>query len=576
MHGLRSRWIIASPRDGAAPSRLAPLTARVLAARGLEGAAAERFLDPRMGDLHEPGLLPGIDRACERILAALRSGERVVIYGDYDVDGVSSTAILHRTMRAIAPEAEVAWYIPHRLDEGYGLNSEALEQLARDGARVVVSVDCGITGAAPARAAKAAGLDLIITDHHNPPVGGPLPEAFALVHPRLPGSAYPFGELAGAGVAFKVAWRLATTAAGSDRVGEAMRDHLIEMLALAALGTVADIVPLVGENRTIARYGLARLASCENIGMRALIEAAGLDGDRIGAEKVGFVLGPRLNACGRMGHAREAVELLTTDDAARAEEIATRLTSLNDERRTEERRICDEAMERAVAAGMDAPDRRAVVLADPSWHPGVIGIVCSRLVERLHRPVILMQDQGAECVGSCRSVEGFPIAGALHACREHLLSHGGHDMAAGVRLERSRLESFAEAFTREANGAIDESMLTARTSIDCEASLEELTPEAVGQLERLAPFGRDNPRPVIALRGLRLSRDAEPLGRRGAHLSMFAGDGAGALRFVGWNWGERRGSLRAGSRVDLAIEPKLNEWRGRVSVEPSIVDAIVH
>jgi single-stranded-DNA-specific exonuclease len=576
MHGLLYRWRIApTTTDGASPG-LEPLTARILAARGLVGEAAGAFLEPRLTDLHDPATMPGLERACERLLGALRAGERVVIYGDYDVDGVSSTAILYHTMRAIAPDAPVGWYIPHRLDEGYGLNSEALAQIAAEGARVVVSVDCGVTAIEPARAARDAGLDLIITDHHNPPADGALPDAFALVHPRLPGSAYPFGELAGAGVAFKVAWRLATMAAGSERVSESMREHLIDMLALASLGTVADIVPLEGENRAIARFGLARLPSCPNPGVRALIVAAGLDGEGINAEKVGFVLGPRLNACGRMGHAREAVELLTTDDPALAADIAQRLTGLNDERRTEEKRICAEAIDRAEAAGMGEPGRRAVVLADPTWHPGVIGIVCSRLVERFHRPVILMQDQGEECVGSCRSIEGFPIADALHACGAHLRSYGGHDMAAGVRLARTELDAFVDAFTSVANAAIDESMLTPETRIDCEASLADLTPAAVRQLERLAPFGRSNPRPSVVVRGLRLARDAEPLGARGAHIAMHAGDGAGALRFVGWRWGERRALLRAGATVDLVVEPRVNEWRGRVTVEPSLIDALVH
>jgi single-stranded-DNA-specific exonuclease len=576
MHGLLYRWRIAEPTEGAAAPGLEGLTAKVLAARGLTGGDAAAFLEPRLTELHDPSLMPGLDRACERLLDALRSRERVVIYGDYDVDGVSSTAILFHTMRALEPEAPIGWYIPHRLDEGYGLNREALHQIARDGARVVVSVDCGVTAVEQAGAAREAGLDLIITDHHNPPADGSLPEAYALVHPRLPGSRYPFGELAGAGVAFKLAWRLATMHAGSERVGETMRTHLIDMLAFAALGTVADIVPLEGENRAIAKFGLARLPSCPNPGVRALIEASGLDGDRIGAEKVGFVLGPRLNACGRMGHAREAVELLTTDDPAEAARIARGLTDLNDKRRAEERRIVDEAIAMAEAAGMSAPDRRAVVLAHESWHPGVIGIVCSRLVDRLHRPVILMQDQGEECVGSCRSIEGFPIADALHACREHLTGYGGHDMAAGVRLSRERLGAFVEAFTAHANGAIGESMLTPERRADCEASLGELTPVAVRQLEHLAPFGRRNPRPCVVLRGLRLATDAAPMGQRGTHLAMTAGDGGVALRFVGWGWGERRAALRAGATVDLLVEPKINEWRGRVTVEPTLIDARVH
>ncbi len=361
-----------------------PLASRVLTARGLMNETASAFLEPSLRSLHDPSLLPDLDRAAERILEAVASNQTIAVYGDYDVDGVSATAILVRTLRAIAPAARVLTYIPHRIDEGYGLNADAIRSLAGEGARVIVSVDCGITATGPALAAREVGVDLIITDHHNGAEREEdLPRAFAIVHPRRPGSAYPFGDLCGAGVAYKLAWRLCTMHAGSALLPADLRELLVELLSLAALGVIADVVPLRGENRVLARHGLSRIKASPFIGLRALVKASGLDGERIDTEGVGFSLAPRLNACGRLGHAREALELMLTEDAVRAAEIARALTKLNDERRGVERRIAEEALEMARACGMAGPDRRAVVLAHEDWHAGVVGIVCSRLVEKL-------------------------------------------------------------------------------------------------------------------------------------------------------------------------------------------------
>ena len=359
--GLLRRW----KRRGAGPSDPAmdvgPLMARILRCRGLgDAAAAELFLSPLLKHLHDPSLMPDLDRAAERMLAAAKCGETIAIYGDYDVDGVTATAILYHTLRHICPAAKVVTYVPHRLEEGYGLNPEAIAELADGGATVIVSVDCGITAVEPARVARERGVDLIITDHHNPPADeAMLPPAFAVVHPRRPGSQYPYGELCGAGVAFKLAWRLATMESGGARVSESTRELLLELLGLCSLGVIADVVPLNGENRVIASFGLKRIKHSRLEGLRALVEASGLAGENVEAEDVGFKLGPRLNACGRMGHAREAVELLTTATGPRAIEIATQLSRQNDERRSTEQRILEEAIELAQAAGMTGPDRRA-------------------------------------------------------------------------------------------------------------------------------------------------------------------------------------------------------------------------
>lgn len=573
--GLTRVWVERSSSNGHAGkvNGSAPLAERVLAARGLgDSADAEAFLNPSLRHLHDPILMPGLDRAAERMLAAVRRGEPIAVYGDYDVDGVSATAILFHALRAVGPRADVRTYVPHRLDEGYGLNESALRRLAAEGARVIVSVDCGVTAVEPARAAPDAGADLIITDHHEPREDGVLPEAHAIVHPRLPGSAYPFGDLCGAGVAFKLAWRICSLAGGGGRVRDDLRALLVELLAFAALGAVADVVPLLGENRVIARFGLARLKHSANVGVRAMIEATGLAGARVDSEHVGYVLGPRLNACGRMGHARDAVELFTTASPGRAAEIARALTTLNEERRAAEARVVEQAAEMARDAGMTGPDRRAIVLAHPEWHAGVLGIACSRLVDRFHRPAILMQVRGGECRGSARSVERFDLHAALSRCAPLLTRFGGHEMAAGLALPEAALAEFAEAFIRDAGDRLAPDDLTGRVTVDCDARLGELTPGEVARLEMMAPFGQGNPRPRVRLRDVRIAAAPQPLGTGGRHLALQLRQGTTLVRAVGWHWGARTDRLASGVRLDVVVAPKLSAWNGTVRVEPEILD----
>lgn len=550
------------------------MVARVLAARGLSNPQdAAAFLEPSLRHLHDPSLIPDLDLAAARLLRAVREGEPVVIYGDYDVDGITATAILYHTLKTINPGASVGTYVPHRVDEGYGLNAQAVRQLARDGARVIVSVDCGITAIAPALAAREAGVDLIITDHHNPPAClADLPQAAAVVHPRRPDSRYPFADLCGAGVAYKLAWRLATLHCGSERVSQPLRDLLVELLSLAALGAIADVVPLVGENRVIARFGLSRIKHSSLIGLRALVEASNLAGGTIDSEKVGFILAPRLNACGRMGHARDAVEMLTTATAEKAAEIATRLSCLNDERRATEHAIADQAAAMAVERGMTGEDRRAIVLAHGGWHPGVVGIVCSRLVDRFCRPTVLLQSHEGEGHGSGRSIDGFNLHGALESCADLLLSYGGHDMAAGLKLDLARLDEFTERFTEYANGRIAPDRLVHSLQVDCDATLDELTPAAVGQFEMLAPFGRGNSPVRLRLSGLEIAGRPEAFGKTGQHLSMRVRQGTSLVRLVAWKWGDRRHSVPMGDRIDAVVIPKLSTWNGRTTVEPELLD----
>ncbi len=552
---------------------------RVLRARGLtDPAEAEAFLNPSLLGLHDPSLLPDADRAAERMLDAVDRDEPIVIYGDYDVDGVTATAILWHTLKELHPKAVVRSYVPHRLGEGYGLNEEAIEQLAGEGAGLIVSVDCGITARGPALVAKRLGVDLIITDHHNPPTSvEEMPEAFAIVHPRVPGSEYPFGDLCGAGVAYKLAWRLVTMSEGSSRVSKRLRELLLHLLAFAALGSIADVVPLVGENRIIARFGLGRLKRSPFAGLRALVDASGLDGANIDTERVAFTLAPRLNACGRLGHAGEVVQMLTEASYEEAFAIADELNGKNAARRKIEEKIVEEAIEMAEASGMTSPGRRAIVLAKEGWHPGVVGIACSRLAERFCRPTILLDDDGECCTGSARSVRGVNLHAALGQCAHLLERWGGHDMAAGLSLRREKLGEFQEALIGEVNAVLGEDDLVRQFGYDCEATLDELSVESVTQLGRIGPFGAGNPSIRLRFNGLTIAEAPRQVGKNGTHLQIrFRGKERGQyLKCIAWRWGERAGELAAGMPVEILAKPMLSHWNGTTSVEAEMHDLCI-
>ncbi len=562
--GVRGLW---HPRGK--PTTRGSLLQRVLHARGIEHPDA--FLSPSLMDLHNPSLIPDLDDAAQRIFDGVRRGERIVIYGDYDVDGTTACAILFHTLRAIEPSADVQTYLPHRIDEGYGLHADAITRLADEGADLIISVDCGITAVEEARLARTLGVDLIITDHHNPPAREEdLPEALHVVHPRRPDSAYPFGELCGAGVAYKLAWRLCTISCGSSRITPDLRRLLVDLLGLCALGTIADVVPLVDENRAIVRFGLPRIRSSPIEGMRALIAASHLDGDAISEEDVGFRLAPRLNACGRLGHANATLELLTTAGGERARQIARDLSRLNDERRRIEGKILEEALARAKELAMDAPDSRCVLLAG-TWHPGVVGIVCSRLVESLCRPSILLCEDRDLLRGSGRSVPGFDLHAALTRCADLLEHFGGHYHAAGLCLRHDRLDAL-----RDRLGAICNDELGSREPIpviayDADARVEELTLRAFEDLQRLAPFGSANPRPHLRVRGARLAREPRSFGRNGEHALLHLVAGTRELRIVAWRWMQHLPELCRTDTLDLVIAPAISTY-GAPHAEPTLVD----
>jgi len=562
---MAKTWTIRPPfpaAEGLAHELGVPtVVAHILGQRGYETPdAARQFLDPKLAQLHPPDALPGAMEAADRLVAAARDGEPIVIYGDYDVDGITAAAILWKALRLA--DANVRVYVPHRIEEGYGLNTEAVERLAAEGARVLVTVDCGISGQEQVARAGDLGLDVIVTDHHEPDPDR-LPPALALVNPKLPGSPYPFRDLSGAGVALKLAWAIGRQLSARDRVSTAFREFLIAATGMAALGTIADVVPLTGENHVLARFGLEALAASEHPGIAALREVGRLQGKRIDAHHIGFVLGPRLNAAGRLGHAREAVELLTTAGPDAAMTIAQELDRQNRRRQVVEKQILDEAQEQV--ARVFSPERdAAIVLIGQGWHTGVIGIVASRLVEAHHRPTILIGVADGRAQGSGRSIAGFHLFEALVACRRHLTNFGGHAMAAGLRLTETSVEPFREAFLAYAAETLTADDLTPRLAVDAEVGPAQIDLATARLLDRLGPFGAGNRRPVFAARRVRLASAPRRIGRRGDHVMMHVTEAGRARRAVGWRMGNLADALGRAESCGIAFTCRVSDYNPHV------------
>ncbi len=534
------------------------LVAQILARRGMAPEAMAAFLWPNYDEhLHDPYLMTDMDRAVERLVAAVENGERVVVYGDYDIDGITASAVLLESLRALG--ADVHSYIPDRFEEGYGLNTAALEALQAEGATLVVSVDCGITSVAEADWAREHGLDLVITDHHTPPEV--LPEAVAVVNPKRPGDDYPFKELCGAGVAFKLVQAL------QRRTGIPEAGQEKWLLDLVALGTVCDVVDLVGENRVLVAYGLKVMQRTRRPGLRALAVVGGVDIRKITARELGFVLGPRMNAAGRLDHAARSLELVETADEARAMVIANELENLNRQRRADQDRIFKEAMVQAEAHEADS----VLVLADGGWSHGIVGIVASKLAERWGRPVVLGQVMGETTKASARSVAGFNMVQALRSCAELLTKYGGHYYAAGMTLPTANLEALRERLGRLAgDGGADESEATeADVVLD---DLAEIGWPVYDDLALLEPYGAAHPVPVFELRQMVLGGLSQ-MGADGSHLRLAIQDEAGrTLAGVGFGLAGRYGQLQPGQRITVRGSLNKNEFRGERTLQLVVTD----
>ncbi|WP_298436391.1 single-stranded-DNA-specific exonuclease RecJ [Geobacter sp.] len=560
------RWSVREIDPAAVESIVAggvdPLVARLLAGRGLSGGeAARRFLASTLADISDPFLLKGMDEAVTRLAAALRDGETVCVYGDYDVDGVSATALLVSFFRSIG--LRCFFHIPRRLTDGYGLSADGIRAAAEAGARVIVTVDCGITACAEAQLCASLGIDLIVTDHHTP--GAELPRARAVINPNQPGCPYPFKALAGVGVAFNLMIALRGRLRESGLFAARPEPNLREYLDLVALGTIADVVPLTEENRIFVKHGLRELTAGRRPGIRALKGVSGVTGE-VGCGAVGFRLAPRLNAAGRLEDASLGVELLLEDDHGRAAEIAALLEASNAERQAVEREILSDALG-LVRGNPEMVGRRSIVLASEAWHPGVIGIVASRLVDIFHRPTILIALRDGNGRGSGRSIAGFHLYDALAACGEHLEKFGGHRQAAGLSIDEVTLEAFVARFEEVAAGLLSPEDLAPVLLADAELSPAEVTPELVEAVSTLEPFGMGNPEPLFILRRATV---AERRVLKEQHLKLRLSAAGRSFDAIGFNLAGRGGPQ--GGVVDLAFTPRWNEWNGRRAVQLTLKD----
>jgi single-stranded-DNA-specific exonuclease len=542
---------------------LAPVTARLLAIRGLSDLdVARRFLSPSLDALHDPFRLAGMTEAVERILGAVARRERIAVHGDYDVDGVTSTVILRRALELIG--ADVVHFIPERMRDGYGLQPASLDRLHADGARLVISVDCGIRGMDAAKRARELGVDLIITDHHEPDVE--LPCALAVINPKRHDCTYPDKNLAGVGVALKLVQALCS------RTG---RSHLLPaFVKIAAIGTLADVVPLVGENRVIAKLGLGMLSKGPHrVGLRALLDVCGLTGKDIDSYHIGFVLAPRVNAAGRMSSPDIAARLLLAADEAMADEareLATLLDTENQRRQQEEAEIVAQA-KKIVETDLEVGSRTVIVVAGPGWHRGVIGIVASKLVDAFHRPAIVLSVDGDIAHGSCRSIPSFDLLGGLESCEDLLTKFGGHKQAAGLTIETARIREFRSRINAHADERLGPDDLRPRLWLDGPLPFRGITAQVAEELAALAPFGAGNPSPLFTASRVEIVDGPRRVKER--HLKMaFKQDGK-VIRGMAWRAAERE-EFVTGHRdaIDLAFSLEQDTWNGERYLQLSIAD----
>lgn len=561
---MEKRWVIqkhdhARAAALAAELRVSPLIAALLIARGYETAdRAHKFLNPSYDDLHEPFLLKGMREAVARIFKAIENREKILVWGDYDVDGTTGTVLLRKTLKILG--AETAFHVPNRFTEGYGINIPALEQAKADGCKLAISVDCGIRGFEPVAWARDNGLDFIVTDHHlsDPERGNP--DAYAVVNPNQPDCTYPDKHLAGVGVAFKLAHAL---------LRERQKENLVpSFLKIAAIGTIADIMQLTGENRAIVALGLRDLPNTRNYGLKALMEVADCRSDMT-SYHIGFRIAPRINAAGRMDVARHVVELFEAEDFGEARRLAGILDSRNRERQQVQQQITELALlETASVTG-----KKFVVVAGEGWHRGVIGLAASRIAERLHRPTIVLSMEDGYAHGSARSIANYHLLNALESCPELFEQFGGHAAAAGMKIKCENLEALRDALDRYAETSLNDELLQPELRIDARVAPATLDLKLVRELAMLEPFGAGNPKPVLVTKGLYV-RD-EPHIMKDKHLKLWLDDGNGRRFEVVWWDGVERSlgrTLTPGSRIEIAYTAEANIWQSLARLQLVVED----
>ena len=541
---------------------ISALTAQVLINRGIdEPESARAFLAPSLADLHNPQLLKGIREAVARIESAIEQQEKITVFGDYDVDGTTSTALLVLFLRELGSECN--YYIPDRLKEGYGLNAEAVKSLAASGTRLIITVDNGISSYDETVLASSLGVDIIITDHHQLPVK--TPPALAVINPCQEDCSYHFKALAGVGVVFNLVAALRTHLREKGYWNNKKEPNLKKYLDLTALGTIADIVPLLETNRLFAHFGLKELSSSSRPGIRALKKVSAIDDGEVNAGKVGFQLAPRLNAAGRLSTADIGVRLLMTEDDTEAAALAEKLDHENVERRAIEKEIFEDALAIVEREGLDKLS--SIVIASEEWHPGVIGIVASRLVERYYLPTLLISIRDGEGKGSARSIAAFHLFEGLKECSDHLLGFGGHKYAAGFSIKEDKIKGFADAFDAVVHKTLEPEDFTPSIKIDATLNPGDIDDRLVSDLEKMLPFGPSNPEPVFLSEGVEV-REAIIL--KDAHLKMKLDAAGTPLDAIAFNMKDK--GIKAGDRISIVFSLRFNLWRGRRSIQLIVKD----
>ena len=536
-----------------------PAMAVILLNRGIKTPkAVNSYMKKSLEDIHNPFMLDGMEDAVERILSALDKNEKIVIYGDYDVDGITSTATVYKFLKSQG--ADVSYYIPDRFSEGYGINVLAINKMARGGAKLMITVDCGITAVGEVEFAKTQGLDIIITDHHT--CREELPKAASVINPKRTDSSYPFSGLAGVGVAFKLVLALAI------KLGMNTKDVFMEYVDMVALGTIADVVPLIDENRVIADKGINSIENTNNKGIRALMDLAGAGGKTVDANAVAFFASPRLNAAGRLENASLSVELMICEDDERAREIAVHLDRLNQERKDIEQKIFEEAYEKAEAMG---DDKLVYVISGENWNHGVIGIVASRIAELFYRPCILISVEDGKGKGSGRSVPEMNLFDALSSCEDLLAAFGGHSQAAGLSIAEENIEEFSKKINEFAKKNIDVATLVPKLLIDCNLSGQNVTMQAAKMIESLAPFGEGNELPVFSMQGLKVIA-SQTMGAQKNHLRLRLSDGTNVFNAVGFGMGEVADKIPVGTMVSVAFNMYINVYQGSENLQLMLKD----
>lgn len=568
---MKKRWIINTPPEETKIQELtkkincSPVIANLLLQRGIDTVEkAQAFFNPSLNMLHDPFLMKDMDKAVERLDRAIASDEKILIYGDYDVDGTTAVALLYKYLKNRCDVNNLEYYIPDRYTEGYGVSVKGIDYAVSNGFSLMLITDCGIKAVEKVRYANERHLDIIICDHHTP--GDSLPEAVAVLDPQRQDCQYPYKWLSGCGVSFKL------VQAHTKKHNYPMSD-LYKLLDLLCVSIASDIVPITGENRILAHYGLEQLNTQPSLGLKTIIKVAGINKE-ININDIVFRIGPRINAAGRVESGRKSVELLTADDVHAANEIAMDIDNFNDQRKKLDHHITEEAIDHITKSEIDS-SLKTTVLFNPNWHKGVIGIVASRLTESFYRPTIILTESNGFATGSARSVEGFDLYYAISQCSEYLENYGGHKYAAGLTLKLENLEPFKEKFERIVQETITEEMLTPQINIDAQIKLSDITPEFYHMLQKFAPFGPNNTVPVFKTENVVNFMGTRRVGRNNEHLKIVVVDDTRACNDrsgIAFGMGYLYEKINSGHCFDICYSLQENEFMGKTDIQMIIKD----